>query len=490
MSKNIFNQTINSSAQSVQNSSSPLYNWSNNDYKDIVYNSGSVIVGKNFKNSSVYAVDVSGIINASALYVNNTLLDLSGVVYASKLILNNKELLNPFTLGVNSPDVYLASGDLGIGKTDPLYPLDVSGDINVTGTFRVNGASVSSWIGSGANRVYLPAMNGNVVIGSGAAYTSKLHVVGNINATTGYLNNGVAVACWTASAGIYATINRNVGIGDGMVAPAYDLDVSGSINSSSGLYINGNGIISTSGGGIYTDISVNGNIVAQNLGSRGFSSFNGVTNFGDDIYIQAPKKIYLYYPNTSEYIYSTGTGQNIHHGSINGNFFFESSTGTVLEINKTTSRFNSNLDVSGNAYISGTLLTNKVSSGTPMFQANSCSQSIVISTYTKLIMSNTTYNMGFCYDNTTGRFTPTLAGWYVITGKLNPVTLSPQIRLFIYKNGVLEKYLNVALSPIGTAMVYCNGTTDYLELWAFSAGAFICDGISTNNYFEGYYLRS
>jgi hypothetical protein len=100
--------------------------------------------------------------------------------------------------------------------------------------------------------------------------------------------------------------------------------------------------------------------VGGNLTTTGQTILNGSLNVGgittlvDNIFINPNKKLYLDSPNTTEYIYSTGTGQNVHHGSINGNFFFESPSGTILEINKTTSKFYSSSDVSGNMKIDGT----------------------------------------------------------------------------------------------------------------------------------------
>ena len=68
------------------------------------------------------------------------------------------------------------SGNVGIGTMGPGYRLDVSGDANITGTYRVNGAPISAtsnWTQSGNNIFYT---TGNVGIGTIAPSQGRLHV--------------------------------------------------------------------------------------------------------------------------------------------------------------------------------------------------------------------------------------------------------------------------------------------------------------------------
>jgi Chaperone of endosialidase len=77
------------------------------------------------------------------------------------------------------------SGRLGIGTSAPGYTLDVSGDINFTGTFRQNGTAYigSQWSNSGAN-VFL--IGSNVGLGlSNPGFT--LDVNGSVNASNSFL---------------------------------------------------------------------------------------------------------------------------------------------------------------------------------------------------------------------------------------------------------------------------------------------------------------
>lgn len=131
---------------------------------------------------------------------------------------------------------------------------------------------------------------------------------------------------------------------------------------------------------------------------------------------------------------------------------------------------------------SGVTLSGVVTN-TPAFEAylSSGDVSLTNDTSTKLNINNEIYDTDNCYDNSTNyRFTPTTAGKYYVYGSVyyqgsiadNVKNFSTQLK----KNGSTIKvsYLSNSVEPMasGCIMIACvtnmNGSSDYLELFAFS----------------------
>jgi hypothetical protein len=101
-----------------------------------------------------------------------------------------------------------------------------------------------------------------------------------------------------------------------------------------------------------------------------------------------------------------------------------------------------------------------------------------------------------CFDTTNYRFTPNVAGYYFINGVLNYVgaTVNESI-LSIYKNGSQFYRGPDWASTYGTgvtALMYMNGSTDYIELYHyFNAGSNKdVNGSFYVTNFQGYMVRS
>ena len=107
-------------------------------------------------------------------------------------------------------------------------------------------------------------------------------------------------------------------------------------------------------------------------------------------------------------------------------------------------------------------------------------------TLTKVPCNTEDFDTNSCFDSTTNyRFTPTVAGYYQISGCVavygfSVGALTGQVVSYIKKNG--SDYMLGARIPIGatscepqcplSAVIYFNGSTDYVELWAYqSSGA-------------------
>ena len=112
----------------------------------------------------------------------------------------------------------------------------------------------------------------------------------------------------------------------------------------------------------------------------------------------------------------------------------------------------------------------------PAFSATrNASQSISSATFTKVQFNNELFDTASCYDNTTNyRFTPNVAGYYHVGGCLYLTgTNLYNACLVLYKNGTAYSYSSYTSSsslevicPI-SQLVYLNGTTDYIEFFAY-----------------------
>jgi hypothetical protein len=163
--------------------------------------------------------------------------------------------------------------------------------------------------------------------------------------------------------------------------------------------------------------------------------------------------------------------------------------------------------ISSPAVSGTTTLTLPVQTGTvmvngPAFSAyRSTSQSISSATFTKVQCNTEEFDTNSNYDNATNyRFTPTVAGYYQISGCI-AFASSTKVEFLtsIFKNGSEFKrgaYVAISTSknencPV-SALVYLNGTTDYVELYGYldGTGSLTFDGSQYNVYFQAAMIRS
>lgn len=110
------------------------------------------------------------------------------------------------------------------------------------------------------------------------------------------------------------------------------------------------------------------------------------------------------------------------------------------------------------------------------FATRSAQQSINNATYTKVQFDTETYDTDSYYDNVTNyRFTPLVAGKYLVCASLAYESVVDQTyqNTALYKNGAGIFYTEVRASgTVGstittTAIVSLNGSTDYIEIYAY-----------------------
>ena len=157
----------------------------------------------------------------------------------------------------------------------------------------------------------------------------------------------------------------------------------------------------------------------------------------------------------------------------------------------TTSGLTQSADNSGVLQLAsgaGNLVTIPAVTGTTMFSGNipafravlSGNQTIAFNTYTKLTLNSEIFDTNNCYNTSTYRFTPNVAGYYQVSLQIlaNGIsTRSYYVSGMIYKNGSVDPNSEgrVSLtygdgadnSVYSSGLIYMNGTTDYLEAYMY-----------------------
>jgi hypothetical protein len=115
----------------------------------------------------------------------------------------------------------------------------------------------------------------------------------------------------------------------------------------------------------------------------------------------------------------------------------------------------------------------------PAFSAyQSSAQSISHNSFTKVQFQTENFDTNSNFDNTTNyRYTPTVAGYYFVDARVAFNSLSQNSFSQILKNGGSESNSPTAIPWAGisnsqstaSVLVYMNGSTDYLEVWAYQA---------------------
>ena len=159
--------------------------------------------------------------------------------------------------------------------------------------------------------------------------------------------------------------------------------------------------------------------------------------------------------------------------------------------------------VSGTTTLTLPATTSTLAINGPAFSVyRSTNQSITTATYTKIQLDTEEFDTNSNFDSTTNyRFTPTVAGYYLISGcvyfNIAPTTLLSS-SLHIFKNGSSLKFVNLdSNSTYGhygstvTSIVFLNGTTDYIELYVYqnSGSSYSLNGGSNTTYLSGSMTR-
>jgi hypothetical protein len=148
-------------------------------------------------------------------------------------------------------------------------------------------------------------------------------------------------------------------------------------------------------------------------------------------------------------------------------------------------------------------LASGVAGNGPAFSvARTTDVSVPNGTSTKVIFATESFDTNSCYDTSNGRFTPNVAGYYQITASLGWLTppSGQSYDFYIAKNGAIgTPAIRVILStasqnPIfqGSYLLYLNGSTDYVEIYAYqgTGSTQTIIGGTDRTWFQGFMVRS
>jgi hypothetical protein len=142
-----------------------------------------------------------------------------------------------------------------------------------------------------------------------------------------------------------------------------------------------------------------------------------------------------------------------------------------------------------------------VSGNMPAFSATkSTNQTITSATWTKISFQTEEFDTASAYDNATNyRFTPQVAGYYQVNCELDIFNLTGLSIVALYKNGSEFKRGSGSASsgaefyPTLSAVIYLNGSTDYIETYAYAVGsspAVAGAGTAVYSYFQAAMVRA
>jgi hypothetical protein len=179
-------------------------------------------------------------------------------------------------------------------------------------------------------------------------------------------------------------------------------------------------------------------------------------------------------------------------------------TAKIVDANVTAAKL-ANLSTipstAGNITVPAVTGTMMVSGNMPAFSAyrGTSDQSITASTNTKVQLNIEEFDTANAFDSTTNyRFTPQVAGYYQISGQVEASgTAVTRSFCIIAKNGTAYKIGNdgvqtSAYKSVVSALVYLNGSTDYIELygWINGTSPVFYNGSGTGCYLTGVLVRS
>jgi hypothetical protein len=142
----------------------------------------------------------------------------------------------------------------------------------------------------------------------------------------------------------------------------------------------------------------------------------------------------------------------------------------------------------------GLSFVDRMTAAGPAFSAGGTNQLLSPSVTTKIILATENFDTANCYDTSTGRFTPNVAGYYFISATAQYVDVTDG-GLFILKldfsGSPLELAVHSGLNQYIRQNIqffhYMNGTTDYVEFYAVQTST--SSRYVGSSFFQGFLAR-
>jgi hypothetical protein len=148
-----------------------------------------------------------------------------------------------------------------------------------------------------------------------------------------------------------------------------------------------------------------------------------------------------------------------------------------------------------------------VSGNMPAFSAYmTANQTLAYNSATKLVFNAEEFDTASCFNTSTNRFTPTVAGYYQINSSLfwtGTAARNYYVGNYIYKNGsniraTIQSFVLGAGTDsviVVTGLIYMNGSTDYLESYGYqvdytASGTILISSNSSYTTFNGSLVRA
>jgi len=190
--------------------------------------------------------------------------------------------------------------------------------------------------------------------------------------------------------------------------------------------------------------------------------------------------------------FTAGTATNVAGGAANRIAYQTGAGATGFIVAPTVASTYLRWNAAGNAFEFGT----PSSSAGPAFSAYPTSTQTFSGGFTKLTFGTEEFDTASCYDTSNSRFTPNVEGYYQVNGywSLPSGTFTGNCCISIYKNGAEHRrgvQPNASFYGIGVnALVYLNGSTDYIEIHGYSGNSVTGGTSGERAYFQAYLART